>query len=392
MIRISEIRKIDIGSKVRLEATIAIDENKRTMFFETDSCYKELILEGMSDPFIVAILPYALLHGHNIVLDKPMSTKLYEGIVDKLIPALLSMNSQFKSININSELAFVKTKSSAAATGISCGIDSFYTVLSCIEDEARNLKYLTYFNSIHDESKYDSVREDNTIITDRPLKVAKELGLDFIYVLSNVNSFLSDFGYEQIHTLSNMSHALMLQGLISDYYYSTAFPESKFKLDFTYSGNYDFLTQEAIRTESFNMISYGGNATRVDKTKLVSGYDIAKKYLDVCLDTNVILQENRNCSKCIKCIRTMVTLDALNKLSEFDEVFDINEYNQNKSEFWADIVYRKLVAKSIYSEELLEYCREKKYKIPMSTYLHVFMIGFRNQFDKLKRKLNYESK
>ena len=62
--------------------------------------------------------------------------------------------------------------------------------------------------------------------------------------------------------------------------------------------------------------------SRLDKTKLVGGWDVALKHLRVCNEKESYSQGNYNCGKCEKCVRTMTTLlslGILDKTSTFRE-------------------------------------------------------------------------
>ena len=78
-----------------------------------------------------------------------------------------------------------------------------------------------------------------------------------------------------------------------------------------------------ICTEKIELIVDGCQYERSQKTERISDWDIAHKYLNVCVDASA---EGHNCSKCGKCMRTLIALEAMNKLDKFSNVSDIPIY------------------------------------------------------------------
>ena len=80
----------------------------------------------------------------------------------------------------------------------------------------------------------------------------------------------------------------------------------------------------------------GLDIRRENKVKALSEFDIAQKYLRVCV------KSARNCNICFKCIRTLLEIDMIGKLEEYRDVFDIEFYLKHR----VDIYFSKMVMDS----------------------------------------------
>ena len=384
MIKISNIQLKDEGDFSRISAEVQIDNQIQEIYYQVFKRHQEYLCIDKSDGFVLTLLPLAMLFGKNIVVDKPISNNLYLGLTEILMPKLIQMNCKLKKIDIIGErTSRTKMNTLGPATGISMGVDSLFTVQMLKND----LKYLTYFYSLKQNETYDDKIDDFMYMIEEPEKFSGLLEKTFIPVFSNNLTFLSDFAYEQIHTFSNLSYALILQNVISDYYYASAFPESHLLYDFQFSGNYDLLNQKAIQTEVFKMISYSNNYNRVEKTKSIVRLELSKSFLDVCLIEKKSRQATIvNCSRCSKCIRTMVTLDVLGELSHYDKAFDLELYEKKKIQYVADILYKSIINKSVLAIEIQNRMKMTKYKINIRAYAFVVLIGVKNQLNKFLRR------
>ena len=305
-----------------------------------------------------------------------------------MIPAFAKMGNGTGKTKIIADKIKRETDNSAkiGTTGISLGVDSFYSILTNIEDKNKekpiNAVYLHYNTEFLENTDINDI---NKII--KPKKeVAEKLGLNFILVISNITYlFNNEFVFEQYHTFYNLGLINALKSHIGYFYYATAYSEKEMKLTFLTAGYYDNITRKAISYNEFTMFSSGGEVTRAEKTEYIADNETVQNYLDVCLHNALPNYDYLNCSNCKKCIRTMTTLDVLGKLSLFDKVFDIKMYNKNKKPYWGNILYHHYIMKDILASEIIDLTKEHKYKIPKSSWFYFFRIGIKNQFDKIKR-------
>ncbi|MFA6939910.1 MAG: hypothetical protein WCQ54_02870 [Clostridiaceae bacterium] len=391
MINIGTIKKEIIGNSARVSAEINFDGYKKILFFETSQGNAEYLCDDKADGFLLGLIVVALKMHSDITIESPVSQRLLYGLNTFLIPALLKMNPEFENISIYPMYTTNQksNKFDGAATAISCGVDSFYTVLRNIDlkiPDSNRLTHLVLFNAGNFGLEYeDSLREfQKQIEFVKP--ACNSLNLPLIWLNSNLMEFVR-FSFEQVHTFCNISCALALQNLITTFYYSSGHSIEEFKLSFSDSSHYDLINEIALKTESFEMISFGGLVSRFNKTKYISDSMTVKENLNVCVDSKIARKEftKRNCSKCFKCIRTMTSLDVLGTLGNYDKVFDLNIYYKNKSKYWGDLRYIKWRTKDEFAVDIISNAKSNKYKIPKMSFLWMIYRGIKNQIDKLKR-------
>ena len=90
----------------------------------------------------------------------------------------------------------------------------------------------------------------------------------------------------------------------------------------------EYFLFNTLSTKELKILNIPLDADRVEKTRELADYDIAHRYLHVCM------AEPYNCGICKKCRRTLLTLDLIDKLDSFRGVFNIDYYNKNKGEYF----------------------------------------------------------
>ena len=307
-------------------------------WFSVPKEYGEYLRPENSDAFLVAMLWYAMETGSDIECTAPVSEKLYFGVTELLIPALCKKKDReivIKAKTVTDSL----NKAKAVGTGMSCGIDSLYTLEKYTKPqipEAYRLNSLTYFNMgaiFHPntaKNKKYSIKEFYEI-TDKMSEekisnaesVAKLANMPLISMKSNFDKdyYRGAYGYTGVYR--NCAMVLALQGYFNKYYCSSAGWPEFFDLSLNEgSEHYETLLCDAFSTESCQFI-ISDYCTRWEKTELLSKSEYAKKFLDVCFNFH-------NCGSCSKCYRTLLTLDILGEVDGFGEVFDVKTYKNNR--------------------------------------------------------------
>jgi hypothetical protein len=96
----------------------------------------------------VALLPFAMIKNLNIHSEGHVSERLLYQLQTILLPSLSANITEFHSIDIDAKSdGKVLESKNGVGTALSCGVDSFYTVLKHIntEMEVFNLTHLTCF-------------------------------------------------------------------------------------------------------------------------------------------------------------------------------------------------------------------------------------------------------
>lgn len=377
-----EIYKMDTWAIEK--ATVSYNDKTIKVFFAVSSQYYDAFCTGIADAFVIGLLPIAVKYNEDIsIVGNKLSYELVKNLETILIPSLIEMGVGKKRIHFIADTVDNQLNEKRnGATGISLGVDSFYTILTTKSNEIDDLITTIDCESescLYKKNYYDL--DEDYIVKQR---VARELGLSIIGIVTNLAELLcSEFAYEQIHTYHHLAAAMILAKRISNYYYATGYSNNDFRLSFKDSSHYDVLIQKSINYKLFRMHLSGGEISRVEKTRAIANNCTVQKYLKVCFNTHTT-RNRPNCSCCFKCIRTMVTLDLLGVIDEFDRVFDISMYSENKAMYWGDTIYRCFVMKDLLAKEILVEQRKINYKLPKGTIFAALMKGISNQVKRMR--------
>ena len=136
-----------------------------------------------------------------------------------------------------------------------------------------------------------------------------------------------------------------------------------------------------IRTENLELIIDGCQYRRTQKTENIADWEIAQKYLNVCINTI----DGSNCSKCSKCMRTLIPLEAMGKLEKFTGVFDLGTYRKHKLHW--KCYFAANSKKEGFANDISNYCIARGYPTPPAV-IASWYIFLRKCASHFKRMLN----
>lgn len=338
----------DSSMSSRYQREFADSNGNWRMWFEVDEQYEEMLCLERSDAFLIACLYYAMVAGEDIQCEIPVTSELLYQLSEYLIPALCGKEDTTKRIKIIADAAeMVISNREFVGTGVSCGVDSFSTILLNMKDSIPDrfkLTHLTLFNTgsmnFVGYSKGESL-EQWRVTTEKEFNeriaigkaVAKELNLGFIAIDSNIPDLYQGC-FMMSNTYRNCSAVLATQKMWRTYYYASAGEKPQMHLDLKEDNDrYDAFLLQAISLDGLTFYSGGLPYERMDKTAIISDDAVVQKYLNVCSF------ETENCGKCEKCLRTMMALDLLGKLDLYKDSFhDMTFYYRNKWKYRAIIM------------------------------------------------------
>lgn len=339
---------------VFLNCDVSINDEIKTFWFKYDKKFEKYLVTESNEAFVLSFLPYCMKKNVDIKCEHPVNEVFKNQIEEYLIPTLARNIKSYNKIEIQSPVNNITYAGKGVAVGISCGVDSTYTILknhkTHSKDSGLNINYVTFFNagsSGSSEKSYDLYNKR----LEEAKKAAEFLGLELIAVDTNINSIYVDFDYESVHSYRTLSIPLTLQKLFSRYYYSSSFVFEDFKFDDKDPTYHDLLTMTCVSTPSLTFTVVGGEVTRIEKVKFISQFDFPKHFLNVCV------RKETNCSKCFKCIRTMLDLYLIGKLDEFNAVFDVDYFHSHFDEY---VVYAIEHRQDIDMPEIYEHLCAKK--------------------------------
>ena len=318
------------------------------LHFEVDKKYEDCLCTERSDAFVMALFWYAMVTGEDICFEVPMSERLHSGLTQRLIPALCK--DGHKHIKLTGPVTSEKLEcKDAVGTGMSCGVDSFYTMrthkLTHLAFYGENWTAFSILKFTNDTKRiyldYDitdkEVEKETNKMVCRASEIAKKAGLEFIFVKNNLdkNFYRGATIYTKMYF--NLTCTLAVQKLFSTYYSSSSGNGGNLETGlFVPTQNYENLICDNCKTETLDFIS-SDDARRFDKIEKIADDSEVAKYLDVCfaplyLDMQFHKRE-KNCGECYGCLKTMVVLDLLGKLDQYEKVFELKNYYADRRKY-----------------------------------------------------------
>lgn len=356
----------ELDGKTRINVDVESDNEIKTIWYECNKEFQEYLCIEKIDGFVITLLLYAMKKGEDIICEQSISEKLYYQLVNFLIPTLSKNIKEYKSIKINAQLDNSVLKSKGlVGTGLTCGVDSFYTIFSNKDNKTvdYNIDVLTCFN-VGSNGSYGGEKA-RQLFNERASKdeeFARRYNYIFLKVDSNISEFLNMLNIET-HSYRSMAVPLIFQKLFRVYYYSSGYTFNEFKVVKEAMARIDLLNVHCFSNENINFYSTGSEYNRIEKLDLISRYEETYNYLNVCTSTS------ENCSKCEKCIRTMLELYALNKLEIYKNVFDVDDFYKNFKKRCSNLI---LYWNDRFYKEIRVQFKKNQKKIPFISYI----IGF----------------
>ena len=308
------------------------------MWFAVKDENAHMLSDDVYDAFLLVPLYLGMYYKEDIHIHGCVSKRLYKNVMNYLQRILCDFSDDLSRINVTVDgFKTANGEPSIIGTGISCGVDSLTTIYDryVLEDDPDyRINGLFLYNcGSHGEYGQESER----LFFDRYAlnkSAADELGLPVYLINSNLHAFGDKIGTDQsIGFLARYSCILSLQRAVKRYYVSSGFSYDEIltfgaitERNHDFAGFSESFSLPLIRTEHTELIVDGCQYERTQKTERISGWDIAQKHMNVCVDHSA---GGHNCSKCGKCLRTLIALEAMDKLKDFAGVFDLETYRRH---------------------------------------------------------------
>jgi hypothetical protein len=255
-------------------------------------------------------------------------------------------------------------------SALSCGVDS----LSALQDhfvsddvlEPYRITHLFFGHIGHHgyggdlEGRVE--RRRATIV-----RAAGELGLPVVEMWTNTPEFYppehdSPLNWMATMTPRNSAAPLLLQRGVETFLYASShdwqWVGARPTPDLSIS---DPILLPALSTEQVSLHSVGSEHTRPEKTERIAWWELAHRYLDVC-----IIDGGLNCSRCSKCLRTLLTLEVLGAVDHFSERFDMDAYRAHRIDFMARVLAEK---EDLFLVEIRTLMQERGFQPPLGARL-----------------------
>lgn len=339
------------GGRVRLTADI-IEPGKPIFhtFIEVEEEYAKYLSVDRADYLLYLVFPVAIREGYDVVCEAPVTEMLLHNIREILIPHFLIGDKNAKQFDIYTEVTSELIGGEAVGTGVSCGVDSTFNIMEYTDNRYPSMQLSHLFIASVNAELWDFDEQVDNLSTweekhksafDRYHKVSEMTGLPLVKVFTNIVWYVCKRDWGQyhhlwVHNYATMASVLSLRKLWKIYYFASTwdfishFQKSNWlKTD---PEDMALVQLHIFSLPDFKLFSGGVSTDRIEKTRRLADYDVARKTLHPCHKQGKI-----NCSDpwCTKCARALFAFDYYDKLDEMTEVFDIKRYKDNKKTyFW----------------------------------------------------------
>lgn len=346
---------------------------ERQLWFSLPQDCASMFSDDVYDAFMVAALFPCMYYNEPMEIEGNVSKELYYNLTRYAHSIITAFRPEMKNININvSGFAVAKqSDKKVIGTGYSGGVDSFSTIVDHFVNEKEDdykINHLFFFNL----GQYGNPSNPESIVRAKNRyayckKATDEIGLPYTFWDTNLFNFYKSEWEHLSDELNRAVAVLSMERVCTRFYVPSAHTYSQHEA-FPADHNADIATfaehmlTHLLSTEVCEFILDGSQYTRIDKVKLIEGYDPAQKFLNVCTDISAGHTGGDNCSRCGKCMRTMCELDLLGVLDKFSGVFNTSEWPSLKYPFLCMALINSNT--DIYSNEIIQLAKEKGIRIP----------------------------
>lgn len=325
-------------SAVTCDIKASFTTHNRLSFY-VDRRFGNYLTTDVYDAFMVAMLFPAMYYNEPIEIQGCVSETLYHNIVqyvESIIHDFAPDRTKHIEIKVNGFKDAEKNDILHIGTGFSGGIDSFSTLNDNFFNTT-DLKYRIDTLFFFHIGQYGNVENPHTAeraknrfsITER---FASEIGVPAIMLNTNLFVFYKPEWEYQVGVLNRIASILVFQRALKRYYLSNAYTYGEM-IDLAHDRNFleefaDPYIMPLLSPPGLQIVCDGAQYRRTIKTKRVSILPLARKYLNVCINSDDKHVDAINCSECSKCMRTMMALESVGRLAEFNTVFDIDKYRK----------------------------------------------------------------
>jgi hypothetical protein len=338
--RVTDARLIRLRDFCQLEAQVtleSIESDPFLLWYRFPLDYMSAVSARLNDAFVAALLTSAMALGERLSVEGAVSGQLMQAL-PQLQAIYQEWHEGLRVISVDSSgldhSAAHEQRARRVGLLFSLGVDSFYSLLKNIRDHPGDEKaigdlfFVRGLDIAIDDPKVDDLFRMSVLNGKR---VADQFRKKLLVASTNLRHFTNRFvNWEVCHGAGLASIALALgEGftnviIASTYHWEELFPWGSHPgLDPLWSNGRVLLSHD------------GCEATRLDKTRLVSEHPIALETLRVCFENPDSLY---NCGRCRKCLRTMDELQrcgALERCCTFPRNPRINDVSEENNQLVA---------------------------------------------------------
>ena len=400
MFKVKNLRKKSKDGWTYLETDFEVTDienpfEEKTMWIAVEDKNADMLTDDVYDTFVLLPLYLGMYYHQDVHIEGEISPRLYHNIIHYIMTIFDNFSDYTQRINFTVDGVKIAKKGSVdlIGTGISCGVDSLTTIYDNFiktADENFRINSLFLLNcGTHGDYENEETKKIWLDRAELNKKAADELGLPMYLVDSNFHAYTHKIGEIKIGYLAIYSCLLGLQKYIKRYYVASTLSYEEIsryidiKRDVSIASYSESYLLHLISTERFELVIDGCQYKRTEKIERISDWNIAQKYLNVCVDP---IENAHNCSCCSKCMRTEIVLDAMGKLDKFKQIFDIEKYHKENKLFKCKA--KRDYNKDPFETEIVDYAKEHNYKMPSRLFIRtkVFIYRARRKLKTILKK------
>lgn len=381
MIDISNLRIEENNEWTRLVADISSDfgrtDHEDTMWIAVQNENAWMLTKDVYNAFLMFPVYMSMYYKSDLHLHGKVSKKLYKNVAIYLQSILKQFSPDLRPINIIVDgFGEADGNHNIIGTGLSGGVDCLSTIFTHYQlenDEEDKINGLFMLNCGWHGAYDDPGTKALFFERCREMeKIAVELGIPLYQVDSNLHAFLKGLG-DRCSYFMIYSCVFALEKAISRYFIASSLSYQEIlkwnnkSKDKDFSEYADPYALPLLRSENLELVSDGCQYTRSQKTELISDWNIAQKYLNVCCKN----ESAGNCGICHKCLRTIIPLDAMGKLDSFSSVFNIEEYQKNAYKYKCFVALQN--GREVFGTDNYQFCKQKGFKIPSKLQARIYL-------------------
>jgi hypothetical protein len=296
------------------------------LWFRFPAAYRPYLTDA-ANGFLVGLLPTAMCLGESVRVEGAVSPELAHGLRTYQQIQRAWWPDKFSKVDV--ELVDPKKTTRAAVLGavgctMSGGVDSSYTIWTHRSDHESLPDYRLTHSLLINGFDFD-VDIDNTGHYQRIFEYYKPLaansGIELLTSRTNLRVFRL-LGQKRaalrLSLETPIAASVLVLGNLFSRFYIPASDSYRYESMIPRGGHP--VVVHLLGTETLQMISDGGDASRVEKTAVIAQWPETYSRLRVCWRTAVFNGATgliENCCRCEKCVRTLVSLDLLGALDRY---------------------------------------------------------------------------
>lgn len=367
---------------------------EKTIWVAVEEENEDMLSTKVYDPFVLIPVFLGMYYGQDVHVAGNMSARLYHNITHYLMSIFGNFHSKTKQIRFTADGfdTVEECEVSLVGTSISCGVDSLTTIYdNYVMEEDPNFRINSlFFANCCSHGKYNKASRE--LWLDRAAlnrKAADELNLPMYLIDSNFAAYVWVFRIDQvIGYMATYSCILALQKYVRRYLmagnlqYDEIAEFKDLSKDFDISEYCESYMPHLVSTEKFELVTDGCQYTRGEKTERISDWDIAQKYLNVCVRP---INHGKNCSNCNKCMWTLIPLEAMGKLQNFQGVFDVAIYKKNARKWKTAFAAHE--GRDAMETSVVRYCRNRGMDFPRLDEA-TEILSLKEEVTRMRREIN----